>query len=289
MARTTPPLHALTVALGDRLFRVERPFGAWPANSGKVSDVTVGPDGRVHVLLRHDPLVDPDDPRVIVLDRAGHFLAAYGGAEIADSHCLTAHPDGRIFVVDRDMHEIILFSPEGQRIGGIGRRGVPHQPFNHPTDIAIAPSGEFYVSDGYAGWHVHRFAADGRHIATWGDFGTGPGQFAEPHGIWCLPDGRVVVIDRSNHRLQVFDPEGRFLAEWPGFRRPVAIWGDAGGRLYVTDETPSLTCLAADGSRIGRARPMLNGAHGIYGMPDGALLLAESNPSRISRLVPVEA
>lgn len=289
MTRTAPPLHALTVALGDRFFRVERPFGAWPANSGKVSDVTVGPDGRVHVLLRHDPLVDPDDPRVIVLDKAGNFLSAYGGAEIADSHCLTAHPDGRIFVVDRDMHEIIIFSPEGQHIGGIGRRGVPHQPFNHPTDLAIAPSGEIYVSDGYAGWHVHRFAADGRHISTWGSFGSGPGQFAEPHGIWCLPDGRVVVIDRSNHRLQVFDPEGRFLAEWPGFRRPVAIWGDAAGRLYVTDETPSLTCLAADGRRIGRARPMLNGAHGLYGMPDGSLLLAESNPSRITRLVPIEA
>ncbi|MBN8535188.1 MAG: hypothetical protein J0L51_13990 [Rhizobiales bacterium] len=289
MARATPPLHTLTVALGRQLYRVERPFGTWPANAGKVSDVTVGPDGRVHVLLRHDPLVDPDDPRVIVLDGEGGYLGAYGGAEIADSHSLTAHPDGRIFVVDRDMHEIVIFSAEGKRIGGIGRRGVPHQPFNHPTDIAISPSGEFYVSDGYAGWHVHRFAADGRHLVTWGDFGAGPGQFAEPHGLWCLPDGRVVVIDRSNHRLQVFDKAGNFISEWRGFRRPVAIWGDAEGRLYVTDETPSLTCLAPDGTRIGRARPMLNGAHGIYGLPDGSLLLAEANPSRISRLSPVRA
>lgn len=284
MARNAPRLHALTVALGDRLYRVERPFGTWPANSGKVSDVTVGADGRVHVLLRHDPLVDPDDPRVIVLDSQGKHLSAYGGADIADSHCLTAHPDGRIFVVDRDMHEIILFSPEGKRIGGIGQRGMPHKPFNHPTDIAIAPSGEFYVSDGYAGWHVHRFAADGQFISTWGSFGTGPGQFAEPHGIWCLPDGRVVVIDRSNHRLQVFDIEGNFLTEWGGFRRPVAIWGDAQGQLFVTDETPSLSFLAPDGTRIGRARPMLNGAHGIFGTADGGLLLAESNPSRLTRL-----
>lgn len=281
------PLHTLNVALGERLFRVERPFGKWPANSGKVSDVTVASDGRIHVLLRHDPLVDPDDPRVIVLDRQGNYLYAYGGAEIADSHCLTAHPDGRIFVVDRDMHEIVIFSAQGKRIGGIGQRGIPHLPFNHPTDIAIAPSGELYVSDGYAGWHVHRFAADGRHLSTFGSFGSGLGQFSEPHGLWCMPDGRVVVIDRSNHRLQVFDADGCFICEWGGFRRPVAIWGDAQGRLYVTDETPSLTCLAPDGVRIGRARPMLNGAHGIYGLPDGPLLLAEANPSRVSCLVPI--
>lgn len=285
MTRNSPPLHRLAVALGERHYEVTRPFGAWPANSGKVSDVTVAPDGRIYVLLRHDPLVDPDDPRVIILAPDGAFLGAFGGQEIADSHCLTAHPDGRILVVDRDMHEIILFSPEGVRLGGIGTRGVPHRPFNHPTDIAVAPSGEFYVSDGYAGWHVHRFAPDGRHLATWGRFGSGPGEFAEPHALWCLPDGRVVVVDRCNHRLQVFDPAGTFLAEWGGFRRPVAIWGDAMGRLYVTDEIPSLTCLGPDGRRIGRARPMLNGAHGIYGQADGSLLLAEANPSRITRLI----
>ena len=289
MTATPQPLHTLNVALGEQLYCVERPFGKWPANSGKVSDVTVAPDGRVHVLLRHDPLVDPNDPRVIVLDCDGNYLSAYGGEEIADSHCLTAHPDGRIFVVDRDMHEIVIFSADGKRIGGIGQRGIPHRLFNHPTDIAIAPSGDFYVSDSYAGWHVHRFAADGRHLSTFGSFGAGPGQFAEPHGIWCLPDGRVFVIDRCNHRLQVFDAEGRFLTECGGFRRPVAIWGDAQGRLYVTDETPSLTCLASDGTRIGRARPMLNGAHGICGMADGSLLLAEANPSRISRLAFIDA
>lgn len=284
MTRASAPLHDLVIALGEARYRVQRPFGSWPANSGKVSDVTVGPDGRIFVLLRHDPLVDPDDPRVIVLGPDGEYLDAFGGADIADSHCMTAHPDGRLFVVDRDMHQVVIFSSDGLKSGALGLRGQPHRPFNHPTDVAIAPSGDIYVSDGYAGWHVHRFAADGTHLSTWGSFGAGPGEFAEPHAIWCQPDGRVVVVDRSNNRLQVFDPQGRFLAQWGGFRRPVAIWGDSAGRLYVTDETPSLTCLSPEGARIGRARPMLNGAHGIFGTPDGALLLAEANPSRVTRL-----
>jgi peptidylglycine monooxygenase len=279
--------HAVIVALGETRYRIDRPFGTWPHNAGKVSDVLVLADGRILVLLRADPYVDPDDPRVIVLSPEGDYLGAWGGPEIADAHLMTPAPDGRIFVVDRDMHEIIIFSDTGQRLGGIGTRGDPGAPFNHPTDVAFAPNGDFYVSDGYAGWHVHRFAADGRHLATWGAFGDAQGAFLEPHSLWCLPDGRVVVVDRCNNRLQVFTGEGAFLDEWTGFRRPVGIWGDAKGDLFVTDEVPSLHRLSQDGARQGRARPMLNGAHGIFGTPDGTIYLAEANPSRISRLTPL--
>lgn len=286
--RSRPPLHKVIVALGERRYRIDRPFGHWPDNTGKVSDVAVAQDGTVLVLLRHDPYVDPDQPRVIVLSPDGDPLGAWGNTDIADAHLMTPAPDGRIFVVDRDMHQVVIFSPDGKRLGGIGTRGSPGAPFNHPTDIAFAPSGDFFVSDGYAGWHVHRFAADGTHVRTWGTFGSGPGAFLEPHSLWCLPDRRVAVVDRCNHRVQHFDAEGNYLSEWTGFRRPVGIWGDADGTVYVTDEVPSLHAFSPDGERIGRARPMLNGAHGLYGAPDGTLYLAEANPSRISRLVPVE-
>lgn len=277
--------HDLIVALGSQKYRVERPFGAWPTNSGKVTDVTVGPGGEIHVMLRHDPLVDPDDARIIELDADGRFVKAWGGNDIADSHMMTATGDGRLFVVDRDMHEVIIFTKDGARLGSIGQRGGPGQPFNHPTDVALSPWGDIYVSDGYAASHVHRFAADGTHISTWGSLGSGAGEFGEPHAIWTLPDRRVVVVDRCNHRLQFFDEAGGFLSICEGFRRPSAIWGDALGLLYVTDEVPSLHCLAPDGTRLGRCRPMLNGAHGIFGTPSGDILLAEVNPSRLTRLV----
>lgn len=279
--------HQIVVALGDTRYRVDRPFGAWPQTAGKVSDVVVLRDGRVLVLLRSDPYVDPVGPRVIVLSPEGDCLGAWGDLEIADAHLMTPAPDGRLFIVDRDMHEIMVFSADGQRLGGIGTRGGPGAPFNHPTDVAFAPSGEFYVSDGYAGWHVHRFAADGTHLATWGAIGSGCGEFLEPHSLWCLPDGRVVVVDRCNNRLQVFDAEGVFLEEWTGFHRPVGIWGDAGGDVFVSDQVPSLHRISQNGTRLGRARPVLNGAHGIFGSPDGTIYLAEANPSRISRLTPL--
>ena len=124
-------------------------------------------------------------------------------------------------------------------------------------------------------------------LSAWGRPGHGPGEFHNPHAVWVLPDGRVVVADRENNRLQAFSPDGDLLAIWTGFRQPLDIWGDAEGRLYVTDLVPSLSLLSSDGELLGRCRPVLNGAHGISGDRSGRLYLAEGNPSRVTRLVPL--
>lgn len=274
----------LVVALGDLRYRVERPFGSWPANSGFVTDVTADARGHVFVMLRHDPLVHPADPRIVELSPEGDYIRGFGEDSIADAHYLTAAPDGRLLAVDRDMHEVVVLSPEGRRLGGIGRRGVPLAPFNHPADAQVAPSGELYVADGYAAASVHRFSADGAPLGAWGGHGAGDGEFGWPHALWCFADGRVAVVDRTHDRVQVFDSGGRHLATWRGFDKPVAIWGDEAGFAYVTDMIPNLHRIAPDGTRLGRCRPVLNGAHGIWGLPSGDLLLAEANPSRVTRL-----
>jgi hypothetical protein len=279
--------ESLIVALGPRRYRVERPFGHWPGTAGSVTDVAVTAMG-VHVLLREDPLApSPPGPRLITLDRdTGAPIAAWGAELIADSHMLAA-AGGRLFIVDRDMHQVIVTTLSGEVLFRLGERGVPLAPFNHPTDVAVAPDGGIFVSDGYAGTAIHRFAADSRHELRWGEWGTGPGQFINPHAIWAMQDGRIAVADRENGRLQVFDRDGHLDAVWPGFHRPADIWGDDAGILYVVDGVPSLTALAPDGTLIGRCRPVLNGAHGLWGDSDGRLYLAESSPSRITRLVPL--
>ena len=277
--------HTLIVALGPRRYRVERPFGAWPENGGFVTDVAVDAHGDVLVLLRHDALVQAPDPRIIRLSADGTFLGSWGGRDIADSHLLTTDAQDRILVVDRDMHEVIVFDRHGQRLSGLGQRGRPLSPFNHPSDVAVAPWGDIYVSDGYAASQVHRFSADGQHIASWGAQGTGDGQFGEPHAIHAFADGRIAVVDRIQQRVQIFDRHGNHQQSWDGFFRPVAIWGDADGNAFVTDQTPNLHMFDASGARIGRCRPVLNGAHGICGTPAGDLFLAESNPSRLTKLV----
>lgn len=275
----------LTVALGDNRYRVERPWGDLP--NGMVTDVTVDSRGHVFVLLRWDPYEDRTSPRVVELDPSGRRLTEWGRATIADAHMIAAAPDDRLYVIDRDAHEIMIFDARGNRLSGIGERHGPCQPFNHPADVAIAPNGDIYVADGYAGHHVHRFSASGQAIQSWGELGDGPGQFLTPHAIWVMQDGRVVVADRENNRLQTFTPDGAHLATWTGFFKPMDIWGDQNDTLYVTDQIPTLTRIGRDGQRLGRCRPVLNGAHGLWGDRAGNLYLAEVNPSRITKLAPI--
>ena len=105
-----------------------------------------------------------------------------------------------------------------------------------------------------------------------------------PHAVWVLDDERVLVADRENCRVQVFAPDGEFLAEWPGLYNPADIYADASGEIYVTDETPRLTAFDSGGAMTGRCRPSLNTPHGIYGDSKGNLFVAEIQPSRLSRL-----
>jgi hypothetical protein len=105
---------------------------------------------------------------MIELAPDGNYLKGWGGDLIADAHRMTVDAAGRILAVDRDMHEVIICSPDGERLGGLGRRGVPLAPFNHPTDVHVSAWGEIYVSDGYAASRVHRFDAAGNLIRKLG-------------------------------------------------------------------------------------------------------------------------
>ena len=96
-------------------------------------------------------------------------------------------------------------------------------PFNSCTKVSIAPNGDLYVSDGYGNARVHRFSPKGELLQSWGEPGTGPGQFHLVHGVLVLPDGRVLVADRENDRIQFFSPDGEYLEQWTDVRRCAII------------------------------------------------------------------
>jgi peptidylglycine monooxygenase len=281
--------ETLVVALGERRYRIERPWGALPSTAGKVTAVAVDPAGRVYVLTRYDPYAAMRGDPVYVLDADGALRGSFGGERISDAHMIACDPAGRIWVVDRDAHELVAFDANGREQAQLGNRHRPLEPFNHPTDVAFGPDGSMVVSDGYANGLVHRFAADGTKLAAWGKVGREPGAFMTVHSVWVVPDGRIVVADRENHRLQVFTPDGVLLRVIEGFHRPSDLWGDRDGRVYVTDAIPTLTCLTPDGVVLGRCRPVLDSAHGVWGDTQGRIYVAEGNPSRITRLVPIAA
>ena len=271
----------LIVTLAGRRYAVERNWGQEPAKFAKamVSQVAVDSAGRVHMFRR-------GDPPVLVFEPDGSFAYAYGEGRIADAHGIYIDRDDRVFLADRDAHEIIACTPAGQELLRLGNRNSPkwERPFNHPTDIAVAADAEIYVSDGYGNARVHRFTPEGEYLGGWGEVGTGQGQFMTPHAVWVDGQNRVLVADRENDRVQLFTRDGTFIEEWYGLCRPMDIFVDAAGVIYVTDQVPSLTAFASDGRRLGRCRPSLNGAHGIFGDANGNLFLAEINPNYVTRM-----
>ena len=216
--------------------------------------------------------------------------AAWGRGRIADAHGIFVSGDDRVFLVDRDAHQILIFTTMGEPLGEIGERHEANfqAPFNHPTDVALAADGEIYVSDGYGNSVVHRFSPEGEHIATWGRPGAGEGEFTTPHAVWVDSRDRVLVADRENDRVQLFDRDGGFLEAWGDFYHPMDISEDDQGRILVTDQIPRLSMLDGDGTLVGRSRAVWNGAHGIACNAKGDIFLAEIRPNRITKLSVVD-
>jgi streptogramin lyase len=188
---------------------------------------------------------------IFVYQPDGTFVRTWGEGMFSDRlHGLTMHPDGTLFVVDDGGHSVRRFTTDGKELGAIGPVGQPSDtgydgsnlatvtrsagPYNRPTNIAVAPSGDLYVSDGYGNARVHRFSSDGRLIRSWGEPGTGPGQFKISHGICVLSDGRVLVCDRENDRIQIFDLEGRYQGELAA-QRPTHLVQGNDGLLYLAE------------------------------------------------------
>ena len=210
-----------------------------------VAGVAVDHNDRVYLATRVRSCIFVDE-------RDGTFVKTWGEGMFSDRlHGLTIHPDGTLFVVDDAGHSVRHFTVDGMELAPIGPTGKPSDtgydgtnvasvqrsagPYNRPTNIAVAPNGDLYVSDGYGNARVHHFSPDGKLIRSWGEPGTGPGQFKISHGICVLPDGRVLVCDRENDRIQVFTPEGKFLAEWSDVQRPTHLVQGPDGLLYVAE------------------------------------------------------
>jgi len=273
------------VAFDEKIYKVVRPFASWSGTLriGIFSSGAIDSEGNLYVCQRADP-------PIVVFGRDGRFIRSIGDGRDADCHGIWITPDDRVYVVDRDAHQVLCYSPEGKLIQTIGDSARPrfNAPFNHPTDVAVAQSGDIYVADGYGNSVVHRLSSKGELKKTWGGFGTGPGKFMTPHGINISADGRLFVGDRENHRVQIFDLEGNYQSELRGCYKPMAIYIDPNGTIYVTDQRPRVTEFNQRGEITGACKPALSMPHGITGDKDGNIYIIETRNIRdITKLEPV--
>jgi DNA-binding beta-propeller fold protein YncE len=227
-------------------YRAEERWPQFPGDGphGEAIGVACDSRDRVFVFLR-----GPQPVRVY--DRDGTFLSGWGEGLFVRPHGIFIGPDDTVYCTDDCDHTVRAFTPEGRLLMTLGTRGKCSDtgatgndyrtirraapPFNYPTNLAIGPSGDLYVSDGYGNARVHRFSPDGRLLQSWGEPGSGPGQFNVPHGIAIDREGTVYIADRENSRVQIFGGDGAYRGQWTDVARPCQLYVGRDGWVYVAE------------------------------------------------------
>ena len=81
-----------------------------------------------------------------------------------------------------------------------------------------------------------KYTSTGSLVLSWGEPGkNNPGDFHLPHGIGIDLDGRIIVCDRENNRIQLFEENGEVLGIWTGFLQPTAVATGPDGEIYVSE------------------------------------------------------
>ena len=272
-----------------------------------------------------------NDPPILKFDPSGRLLASFGQGIFAFPHGFTVDDEGNVWASDANANEMVLgmptkatagpfkgsprghqvfkFNPEGKvlmTLGKAGVRGNGPDTFDAATGVAIGPNGDIYVSDGHGrNDRVVKFSKDGRYIKEWGHHGVGPGEFDQPHDIALDSKGRVFVADRSNNRVQIFDPDGGFIAEWRQFGHPSAVFVGRDDVLYVSDSysnarinpgfkrgiyigsaiTGAVTELIPDPDLDRQEQLNITGASGIAADVDGTIYAADVGPQRLRKYI----
>src|SRR5450432_353249 len=214
---------------------------------GEVTGVAVNSKGNIYVFSRGNttgPAYAAAAAQLLEFGPDGHFVREIGKNLYAWSfgHTGKADPQDNIWVTDKGSDMVIKFDPEGRVVMVFGRKQEASDedtgPVKHPkpplpaedgrfrqvTDVAWDKAGNTFISDGYINSRVAKVDKDGNWLKSWGDRGKEPGQFNTPHSIATDAKGNVYVADRGNHRIQVFDGDGKFLRQ---FRIDVPVPPDA--------------------------------------------------------------
>jgi outer membrane protein assembly factor BamB len=239
------------VGSGDFTYRVVENWAKLP-DGWKLGDVGgIGIDSRDQVYVFHrgpHPL--------IVFDRDGNFLRSWGDGLFPRAHGVHIGPDDTIYLTDDGAHAVWKCTLDGRVLLTIGIPGQPAPlmsgtPFRGCTHTALSPDDHIYVSDGYGNARIHKYSPDGKLVLSWGEPGSDPGQFNLPHNVSCDADGWVYVADRENHRIQVFNGDGKFETQWhnlhrpsgmhmPGGKCPICYVGEIGPYYKFNRGTPNL-------------------------------------------------
>ncbi len=268
----------LPVQTGE--LKIQPPHAGWQL--GMVSWIAVDRTGLIYLLQRGDK-ADP----IVVIDHEGHVVRSWGKGLYTMPHAIRIDPEGNVWTTDAATSVVYEFSPTGKKLMAIHVGGEPSpcsssagnfNGFCGTTDIAFAPNGHLFISDGYANARVLEYTRGGKKVREWGAAGTGPGQFRIVHSIQIDGSGVVYVSDRENGRVETFDLKGKYLGEWDNLGRIFSLKLDGDYLWLATQplELPNFSpgwLLKLDrktGKLLGHVN--VTGAHGMD-VHDGELFI----------------
>ena len=248
---------------------------------GNTTWITTDGKGNVVVLVRTAPYFR-------VFTRDGRFVKAFGEDGLFESaHSVTVDAQGFLWVTDSAAHVVHKFGPDGRLLTTLGKKGVAgdnasRDLFNQPNHVAVAPSGDIYVSDGYQNARVVQFSSNGQFVRIIGGVkGSQPGQLQLPHGVALDSRGRILINDSDNQRVSVFDKDGRFVETWPyPSRGGIAVASD--DTVYISDVNVGIVNIVKNGKRIDSVSA--DRAHGMGIDTDGSIYVSGASRMTVMKI-----
>src|SRR5215467_3349916 len=195
-------------------------------------------------------------------DESGKEIRSFGGGMFVWPHGIHVDRDGNVWVTDARVASpdeltrfpgegvkgsvVVKFNREGKvlmTLGKPGMRGNPPEALTEPTDVVTDPSnGDVYVAESHTNvedpnliGRISVFDRNGKFLRIIGKTGTGPGEFRTPHSVKFDSQGRLIVADRHNHRVQILTKDGKFVAEYKEFSRVSGIAIGRDDTIYAAD------------------------------------------------------
>lgn len=292
------------VGVGEHQYEAIHDWGELPVGHvyGNTHGVAVDKEGFIHIKHTVGAGAKVDDA-IVVFDPAGKFVRSWGRKYKGGAHGLHLNVENGeefLYLCDPKRHMVAKTNLMGEEIWRIWApescKGY-HEPDEYrPTNVATAPNGDFFVADGYGRSFIHQYNHEAKLIRTFGGKGKEPGQTDCPHGLMVDMrggEGKLVVADRSNHRLQYFTLNGEHISFVTDdmsspchfhTRGDMMVVPDLDSRVTLFDKDNKLICQLGEGSGYAGLRDKTRDAftpgkfvapHSAYFDPDGNIFIVE--------------
>ncbi len=218
--------------------------------------------------------------------------------------------DGNVYIIERDAHRIVKLSPQLDQfllqLGTTGERGNDATHFDLPSGIAVLRNGNIVVTDGYGNNRVAMFSKDGKFIRQAGkgsggpqDKGTGDAEWVLPHKLALDADDNMYIVDRENHRVQVFDTNLSYVRQftnegWNPWDIGISRRGSDGFGFIADHALERMHKIALKDGKIvatwgkqGLGPGEFDWLHGVVVDSRGAVYAADTYGQRLQKFVPV--